>query len=148
MRSYVVVADIEYFQMGIESYQRKINHTPPMLACVGIQKVKGWTCFTKPDLGLCCMYVTDKKQKRLFRVVEVDKFSSGTLLWILKRLERIKKKVENLQKRMTAMKHQMLNRVVNVIKERLTFQASWRRMEQRIGSRSWPHKTLINRRPE
>lgn len=80
MEAYVVVAHIEDFHMGIESYQRKVNLTPPMLACIGIQKIKSWTCFTRPGLGLCVVYVTDKKQKRLFRVVEVAKFSSGTLL--------------------------------------------------------------------
>ena len=63
MKAYDLVAHIEYFQMGIESYQRKVNLTPPMLASVGIQKMKSWTWFTRPGLGLCLVYKIYKKQK-------------------------------------------------------------------------------------
>jgi hypothetical protein len=91
IKAYVVVVHIEDFQMGIESYQRKVSLTPPMLSSIS-QKIKSWTYFTRPGLGLCLVYVTDKKQKRLFRVVEVAKFSSGTLKWILKKLEQIKRR--------------------------------------------------------
>lgn len=119
MKAYVVIVHIVDFQMGIESYQRKVNLTPPMLACIGIQKIKCWTCFTRPGFGLCVVYKTDKKQKRLFRVVKVAKFSSSTLIKILRKLERIKRRVEKLQIEMTASNHRMLTIVVKVIRERL-----------------------------
>ena len=92
--------------------------------------------------------MTNKKQKRFFRVVEVAKFRSGTLTYIVKKLGRIKKKVEKLQIEMTSNDHRKLMRVTNVINERLKLRAAWRRMEQRIGSRSWPDRVPINRRPE
>lgn len=53
----------------------------------------------------------------MFRVVEVAKFSSGTLIKILKKLERIKKRVEWLQIVMTASNHRLLTRVVKVIRK-------------------------------
>ena len=97
------------------------------------QKIKSWTCFKRTGLGLCLVYKTDKKHKRLSRAVEVAKFSSGTLMMILKKLKRIKKKVERLHIEMTSHNHQMLTRWKDCI-------LRWHQ--------SWPDRKPINRRPQ
>ncbi|GJW63994.1 hypothetical protein Tco_0115878 [Tanacetum coccineum] len=50
-------------------------------------KVGKWKCFEKTNLAVCLVYLTDTKQKRLFRAIEVTKFITGMLKWIVENLE-------------------------------------------------------------
>lgn len=87
IRLRLIMVHVEEFQIGVESYQKNVNLTPLMLACPGIQRVKKWSCFEKQNLGLCLVFLTEKMQKRLFRVNEIAKFSKGTLIWIMEKVD-------------------------------------------------------------
>jgi hypothetical protein len=52
MRSRLIVVHVEYFQIIVESFQKRVILTIPTLVFLGIQRLKLWSCVERPKLGL------------------------------------------------------------------------------------------------
>ncbi|GKC63220.1 hypothetical protein Tco_1095818 [Tanacetum coccineum] len=75
-RSMVIQKRVKDLQMGVESYQKKINVTKPETTRPGIRKRDPYTPYQDPQ-GF--IYVDNKGRNRLMRSDELYKFSDGTL---------------------------------------------------------------------
>ncbi|GJR05156.1 hypothetical protein Tco_0528140 [Tanacetum coccineum] len=75
-RSLVIKKRVEDLQLGVESYQKKINITPPQQTFPEIELKELYIPSHKP-LGV--IYEDLTKQKRVMRADELYKFSDGTL---------------------------------------------------------------------
>ncbi|GJS92106.1 hypothetical protein Tco_0774742 [Tanacetum coccineum] len=75
-RILVIHKRVEDLQMGVESYQKKINVTKPETAKSGIRKRDPYTPYQDPQ-GF--IYVDNNGRNRLMRSVELYKFSDRTL---------------------------------------------------------------------
>ncbi|GJZ79933.1 hypothetical protein Tco_0644770, partial [Tanacetum coccineum] len=65
------------FQLGIESYQIKINFTAPTLIFPGIEECDPFSIVDKPTMSL--IYLNIKNKKRRMSLVEIAKFCDATL---------------------------------------------------------------------
>ncbi|GKC28517.1 hypothetical protein Tco_1035811 [Tanacetum coccineum] len=82
-RGIVLKSRVEDVQLGVESYQRKLNLTRPQRTCPGMSAKKLYT----PNYDRQgVIYKDKKKRKRLMRVDELHKFSDGTLQSVHKTL--------------------------------------------------------------
>ncbi|GJW37070.1 hypothetical protein Tco_0059990 [Tanacetum coccineum] len=97
-RSLVIQKRVEDLQLGVKSYQKKINVTKPDTTRPDLIKRHPYTPYKEPQ-GF--IYVNDHKKNRLMRSDELYKFSDGTLTRILSSLEDITKNInmEYLPKR-------------------------------------------------
>ncbi|GJZ97778.1 hypothetical protein Tco_0670231 [Tanacetum coccineum] len=76
----IVQNRVEDVQLGVESYQRKLNLTKPQRTCPLISAKEPYTLNFKPS-GV--IYENKRKKKSLMRVDEVHKFCDETLQSIL-----------------------------------------------------------------
>ncbi|GKC59220.1 hypothetical protein Tco_1086818 [Tanacetum coccineum] len=67
---------VEDLQLGVESYQKKLNLTKPDIYRSNLRNKTAYTSHSEPH-GI--IYVDQFKRKRLMRVDELHKFSNGTL---------------------------------------------------------------------
>nr|GEW07838.1 hypothetical protein [Tanacetum cinerariifolium] len=65
------------FQLGIESYQIKINLTTPTLIFPGIEECDPFSTVDKPTMGL--ILLNNKNENRLMDLEELSKFCDATL---------------------------------------------------------------------
>ncbi|GJT09022.1 hypothetical protein Tco_0843484 [Tanacetum coccineum] len=72
----VIQKRVEDLQLGVKSYQKKINITKPETTRPGIRKRDPYTPYTDPQ-GF--IYVDNQGRNRLMRSDELYKFSDGTL---------------------------------------------------------------------
>ncbi|GKF14943.1 hypothetical protein Tco_0056405 [Tanacetum coccineum] len=72
---------VEDVQLGVESYQRKLNLTKPQRTCQHISVKEPYTPNYDPP-GI--IYEDKSKKKRLMRVDEIHKFCDGTLQSVCK----------------------------------------------------------------
>nr|GFC99705.1 hypothetical protein [Tanacetum cinerariifolium] len=75
-RSIVIKRRVEDLQLGVESYQKKLNLTKPNTYRTDLRRRKAYTAYSNPR-GFICQN-KDKKNK-LMRINELYKFSDGTL---------------------------------------------------------------------
>ncbi|GKA36666.1 hypothetical protein Tco_0723231 [Tanacetum coccineum] len=75
-QSLVIKKRIEDVQLGVESYQKKLNITKPQTTFDGISIKEPYTTTYDPK-GV--MYLNKIKRKRLMRTDELYKFFDGTL---------------------------------------------------------------------
>ncbi|GKD97264.1 hypothetical protein Tco_1381161, partial [Tanacetum coccineum] len=89
---------VPYLQLGVESYQKKINVTKPDTTRSDLRKRHPYTLYKDPQ-GF--IYVDDYKRNMLMRSYELYKFSDGTLTRLLSSLKDITKNIgmEYLPKR-------------------------------------------------
>ncbi|GKA07787.1 hypothetical protein Tco_0687011 [Tanacetum coccineum] len=85
IRCTVIWERVHDFQLGMESYQQKVNLTAPIITFLGIKKHKMFSIISKPVYGI--IYKNNKKEKRVMRHQEVHKFCDATLKSVLKRLK-------------------------------------------------------------
>ncbi|GJZ78841.1 hypothetical protein Tco_0643678, partial [Tanacetum coccineum] len=81
----------EDLQLGVESYQKKINVTKPDTTRPNLRKRHPYTPYKDPQ-GF--IDVDDFERKRLMRFDELYKFSDGTLTILLSSLENITKNID------------------------------------------------------
>ncbi|GJR65443.1 hypothetical protein Tco_0011508 [Tanacetum coccineum] len=93
-RSLVIQKQIEDLQLGVESYQKKINVTKPETTKSGIRKRDPYTPYQDPQ-GF--IYVDTLGQNRLMRPDELYKFSDRTLTGLRTSLDDITKNMPNAQ---------------------------------------------------
>ncbi|GJS09876.1 hypothetical protein Tco_0366672 [Tanacetum coccineum] len=84
IRSSVIWERVHDFQLGIESYQQKVNLTTPTIAFLGIEENEMFSIIYEPVHGI--IYKNSKKEKRVMRHSEIHKFCDATLNKVLKSL--------------------------------------------------------------
>ncbi|GJT69846.1 hypothetical protein Tco_1029132 [Tanacetum coccineum] len=77
IRSSVIWERVHDFQLGIESYQQKINLTAPTITFPGIKEYDVFSIVYEPVHGI--IYTNSKKEKRVMRPSEIHKFCDATL---------------------------------------------------------------------
>ncbi|GJV24287.1 hypothetical protein Tco_1376982 [Tanacetum coccineum] len=87
----IIQKRVEDLQLGVESYQKKINVTKPDTTRSDLQKRHPYTPYKDPQ-GF--IYVDDFGRNRLMRSDELYKFSDGTLTRLLSSLEDITKNID------------------------------------------------------
>ncbi|GKE30761.1 hypothetical protein Tco_1446145, partial [Tanacetum coccineum] len=90
-RSLVIQKRVEDLQLGVESYQKKINVTKPDTTRPYLRKRHPYTPYKDPQ-GF--IYVDDFERNKLMRSDELYKFSDGTLTRLLSSLEDITKNID------------------------------------------------------
>nr|GEU84278.1 hypothetical protein [Tanacetum cinerariifolium] len=75
-RSIVIQRCVEDLQLGVESYQTKLNLTKPDTYYSGLKHKEAYTAYFNP-IGF--IYQNKDKQNKLMRIDELHKFSNGTL---------------------------------------------------------------------
>ncbi|GJU45749.1 hypothetical protein Tco_1203015 [Tanacetum coccineum] len=85
IRSCVIWERVHDFQLGIESYQIKINLTAPTLIFLGIEERNPYSIVDKSDTGLICL--NNKGDKRAMYLIEIAKFCDATLERVLKEVK-------------------------------------------------------------
>ncbi|GKB81235.1 hypothetical protein Tco_0948130, partial [Tanacetum coccineum] len=84
IRSSVIRERVHDFQLGIESYQQKVNLTTPTISFPGIEKYKMFSIIYELVHGI--IYKNSKKEKRVMRHSEIHKFCDATLNRVLEGL--------------------------------------------------------------
>nr|GFB10190.1 hypothetical protein [Tanacetum cinerariifolium] len=75
-RSIVIKRRVEDLQLGVESYQKKLNLTKPDTYRLDLRRREAYTAHSNPR-GF--IYQNKDKKNRLMRIDELHKFSDGTL---------------------------------------------------------------------
>nr|GEU51600.1 hypothetical protein [Tanacetum cinerariifolium] len=75
-RSNVIQRRVEDLQLGVESYQKKLNLTKLDTYRYDLKHKEAYTAYSNPR-GL--IYQNKDKQNRLMQIDELNKFSDGTL---------------------------------------------------------------------
>ncbi|GJV60577.1 hypothetical protein Tco_1466677 [Tanacetum coccineum] len=85
IRSSVIWERVYDFQLGIESYQQKVNLTAPTMTFPGIEDHEMFSIIYEPVHGI--IYKNSKKEKRVMRHSEIHKFCDATLNRVLEGLK-------------------------------------------------------------
>nr|GEW73313.1 hypothetical protein [Tanacetum cinerariifolium]GEX20350.1 hypothetical protein [Tanacetum cinerariifolium] len=75
-RGIVIQRRVEDLQLGVESYQKKLNLTMPDTYCSDLKRKEAYTAYSNPR-GF--IYQNKDNQNRLMRIDELHKFNNGTL---------------------------------------------------------------------
>nr|GEZ64155.1 hypothetical protein [Tanacetum cinerariifolium] len=75
-RSIVIQRRVEDLQLGVESYQKKLNLTKPDTYISDLKRKEAYTAYSNPR-GF--IYQNKDKQNKLMRIDKLHKFSDGTL---------------------------------------------------------------------
>nr|GEZ24199.1 hypothetical protein [Tanacetum cinerariifolium]GEZ36053.1 hypothetical protein [Tanacetum cinerariifolium] len=75
-RSIVIQRCVDDLQIGVESYQKKLNLTRPHTYRSDLKRKEAYTAYSNPR-GF--IYQNKDKQNRLMQIDELHKFSDGTL---------------------------------------------------------------------
>ncbi|GJW88252.1 hypothetical protein Tco_0163592 [Tanacetum coccineum] len=75
-RSIVIQMRVEYLQLGVESYQKKLNITKSDTYRSDLKRRDAYTTYSNPR-GF--IYQNKDKKNKLMRIDELHKFSDGTL---------------------------------------------------------------------
>nr|GEY18434.1 putative reverse transcriptase domain-containing protein [Tanacetum cinerariifolium] len=75
-RSIVIQRHVEDLQLGVESYQKRLNLTKPDTYISDLKRKEAYTAYSNPR-GF--IYQNKNKKNRLMRIDELHKFSDGTL---------------------------------------------------------------------
>ncbi|GJS88377.1 hypothetical protein Tco_0771013 [Tanacetum coccineum] len=85
IRSTVICERVHDFQLGVQSYQQKVNLTAPTITFHGIKKYKMFSIGSKLVYGI--IYKNNKKEKKVMRHQETHKFRDATLKRVLEGLK-------------------------------------------------------------
>ncbi|GJV00774.1 hypothetical protein Tco_1330044 [Tanacetum coccineum] len=88
IRNIVIRHRVEDLQLGIESYQTKLNLTQPNWDAYDFLFKEDYIIVSKPR---AVIYKDRNNQKKMMRETEVHKFSDGTLTRILEKLDHMVK---------------------------------------------------------
>ncbi|GKB81499.1 hypothetical protein Tco_0948394 [Tanacetum coccineum] len=90
-RSIVLRRRVEDLQLGVESYQKKLNLTRPDTYRSDLKRKSAYTTYSSPK-GF--IYQNKEKKHRLMRIDELHKFSDGTLNDVRSALDDILKRIQ------------------------------------------------------
>ncbi|GJW31677.1 hypothetical protein Tco_0051709 [Tanacetum coccineum] len=85
IKSTMIWERVDDFELGVESYQHKVNLTAPTITFPSIEKYKMFSIIFKPVYGI--IYKNSKKEKRVMRHQEIHKFCDATLKRVLEGLK-------------------------------------------------------------
>ncbi|GJW41155.1 hypothetical protein Tco_0067000, partial [Tanacetum coccineum] len=88
IRNIVIRKRVKDLQLGIKSYQTKLNLTEPSLDATDFLFKEDYTIVSKPR---AMIYRDRNNQKKIRQEIEVHKFSDGTLKGILEKLDHMVK---------------------------------------------------------
>ncbi|GKD90381.1 hypothetical protein Tco_1365888 [Tanacetum coccineum] len=86
IRSCIIWETVHDYQLGLESYQHRVNLTTPTITFPDIEMKKLLTITSKPVVGL--IYVNNKKEKRVMVIKDIPKFCDATLIRVLALVEK------------------------------------------------------------
>ncbi|GJR77578.1 hypothetical protein Tco_0089943 [Tanacetum coccineum] len=135
IRSTVIWERVHDFQLGVESYQQKVNLTAPTITFPGIKKYKVFFIVSKPVYGI--IYKNSKKEKRVMRHQEIHKFCDATLKRVLEGLKSYNNDVKHGYVTPSLSKEDVeyLQLFEEEIDERLKHQDQMRRWEMYVNGR-------------
>ncbi|GJT99296.1 retrovirus-related pol polyprotein from transposon TNT 1-94 [Tanacetum coccineum] len=130
--SSVIWERVHDFQLGIESYQQKINLTAPTIIFPGIKECDVFSIVYEPVHGI--IYTNSKKEKRVMRPSEIHKFYDATLIRTLEGLKSYYNDVKYgyVQKELTNDELEFLKLFEEEIEVRLKYQDQIRRWEMYV----------------
>ncbi|GJU82289.1 hypothetical protein Tco_1284654 [Tanacetum coccineum] len=129
IRSLVIWERVHDFQLGIESYQQKVNLTAPTISFPGIEEHKMFSIIYEPVHGI--IYKNSKKEKRVMRHSEIHKFCDATLNRVLEGLKSYNNDVKYgyIQRDLTEDEVEYLKLFEEEIEVRLKYRNQMRRWE-------------------
>ncbi|GKD75875.1 hypothetical protein Tco_1334157 [Tanacetum coccineum] len=129
IRSSVIWERVHDFQLGIESYQQKVNLTAPTISFPGVEKHKMFSIIYEPVHGI--IYKNSKKEKRVMRHSEIHKFCDATLIRVLEGLKSYNNDVKYgyVQRELTNDEVEYLKLFEEDIEVRLKYRNQMRRWE-------------------
>ncbi|GJS09662.1 hypothetical protein Tco_0366458 [Tanacetum coccineum] len=129
IRSSVIWERVNDFQLGIESYQQKINLTAPTITFLGIEEYDVFSIVYEPVHGI--IYTNSKKEKRVMRPSEIHKFYDATLRRTLEGLKSYYNdvKYDYVKKELTNDEVEFLKLFEEEIEVRLNYRDQMRRWE-------------------
>ncbi|GJW61956.1 hypothetical protein Tco_0111291 [Tanacetum coccineum] len=135
IRSSVIWERVHDFQLGIESYQQKVNLTAPTISFPGVEKHKMFSIIYEPVHGI--IYKNSKKEKRVMRHLEIHKFCDATLNRVLEGLKSYNNDVKYgyVQRELTNDEVEYLKLFEEEIKVRLKYRNQIRRWEMYVNGR-------------
>ncbi|GJX74061.1 hypothetical protein Tco_0312656 [Tanacetum coccineum] len=136
-RSMVIQKRVKDLQLGVKSYQKKINVTKPETTKAGIRKRDPYTPYQDPQ-GF--IYVDNKGRNRLMRSYELYKFSDRTLTGLRTSVDDITKNIrmEYLpQRRWSSLEKKRANIMIKAIDKQLKERRMMRSLEKFVGGRHY-----------
>ncbi|GJS30612.1 hypothetical protein Tco_0491232 [Tanacetum coccineum] len=135
IRSSVIWERVHDFQLGIESYQQKVNLTAPTISFPGIEKHKMFPIIYEPMHGI--IHKNSKKEKRVMRHSEIHKFCDATLNRVLEGLRSYINDVKYgyIQRDLTNEEVEYLKLFEEEIEVRLKYRNQMRRWEMYVNGR-------------
>ncbi|GJV52241.1 hypothetical protein Tco_1447982, partial [Tanacetum coccineum] len=135
IRSSVIWERVHDFQLGIESYQQKVNLTAPTISFPGVEKHKMFSIIYEPVHGI--IYKNSKKEKRVMRHSEIHKFCDATLNRVLEGLKSYNNDVKYgyVQRELTDDEVEYLKLFEEEIEVRLKYRNQMRRWEMYVNGR-------------
>ncbi|GJS90560.1 hypothetical protein Tco_0773196 [Tanacetum coccineum] len=129
IRSSVILERVHDFQIGIKSYQQKINLTAPTITFPGIEEYDVFSIVYEPIHGI--IYTNSKKEKMVMRPSEIHKFCDAILKRMLEGLKSYCNDVKYgyVQKKLTNDEVKFLKLFEEEIEVRLKYQDQMRRWE-------------------
>ncbi|GJV32267.1 hypothetical protein Tco_1392667 [Tanacetum coccineum] len=133
--SSVIWERVHDFQLGIESYQQKVNLTTPTISFPGVEKHKMFSIIYEPVHGI--IYKNSKKEKRVMRHSEIHKFCDATLNRVLEGLKSYNNDVKYgyVQRELTNDEVEYLKLFKEEIEVRLKYHNQMRRWEMYVNGR-------------
>ncbi|GJV19524.1 hypothetical protein Tco_1368544 [Tanacetum coccineum] len=136
-RSLAIQKRVVDLQLGVKSYQKKINVTRPQTTISGIRKRDPYTPYQDPQ-GF--IYVDNNGRNRLMRSDELYKFSDRTLTGLRTSLDDITKNIrmEYLPKRRwSTLEKKRANIMIKAIDKQLKERRLMRSLEKFVGGRHY-----------
>ncbi|GKE13756.1 hypothetical protein Tco_1421333 [Tanacetum coccineum] len=135
IRSLVIWERVHDFQLGIESYQQKVNLTAPTISFPGIEKHKMFSIIYEPVHGI--IYKNSKKEKRVMRHSEIHKFCDATLNRVLEGLKSYNNDVKYgyIQRDLIEDEVEYLKLFAEEIEVRLKYRNQMRRWQMYVNGR-------------
>ncbi|GJR48756.1 hypothetical protein Tco_1316859 [Tanacetum coccineum] len=131
IRSTVIWERVHDFQLGVESYQQKVNLTVPTITFPGIEKYKVFSIVSEPVYDI--IYKNNKKEKRVMRHQKVHKFCDSRLKRVLEGLKSYNNNVKHGYVTPSKEDDEYLQLFKEVIEERLKHRDQMRRWEMYVG---------------
>ncbi|GJR84702.1 hypothetical protein Tco_0155487 [Tanacetum coccineum] len=134
-RSTVIWERVHDFQLGIESYQQKVNLTAPTMTFPGIEDHEMFSIIYEPGYGI--IYKNSKKEKQVMRHSEIHKFCDATLNRVLEGMKSYNNDIKYgyVQKDLTKDEAEYLKLFEEEIEERLKHRRHMRRWEMFVNGR-------------
>ncbi|GJS10031.1 hypothetical protein Tco_0366827 [Tanacetum coccineum] len=135
IRSSVIWERVHDFQLGIKSYQQKINLTTPTITFPGIEEYDVYSIVYEPVHGI--IYTNSKKEKRVMSPSKIHKFCDAILRRSLEGLKSYYNDVKYgyVQKELTNDEAEFLKLFEEEIEVRLSYRDQMRRWEMYVNGR-------------